>query len=157
MGVGRKCVGWLWVVLLVGAAACGSEEDGGGSLEPDPSVAPFVGDWQAKALTLTSVFVADLVVDLLEQGATFTLNVQPSGQYTAVLIFAAQASTEIGQVEVSGTTLTLRREFPTPGSTPGVFEFFGANRFVLDGDSEFDFNLDGTLEPAMAHFEFERR
>jgi len=140
--------------LLWSAAACGDTQDG--PVVPDAQVAPFVGDWIAEELVLTNAANPDVVVDLIAQGATFTLNVQPSNQYTGVLAIAGQASTEFGKVSVAGPTMTLHREFPTPGTTPGTFEFFGPDRFTLDGDSEFDFNLDGTVEAALAHFAFVR-
>ena len=35
--------------------------------------------------------------------------------------------------------------------------FDGPDRLILDGDTEFDFNLDGTSEPATAHFDLRRR
>ncbi len=157
MHVGRRMFGWTGVVLLLACLACGDDADSGDPLVADPSVAPFVGDWEAQALTLTSIANPEIVVDLLALGATFTLNVQPSSQYTGILVYLGQASTEIGDLSVSGSTLTLRRDFPTTGVTPGTFEFFGPDRFTLDGDSEFDFNLDGTAEAALSHFDLVRR
>lgn len=150
---GRKMFGWAGTVLLLGALACGGEDD---PVTPDPEVAQFVGDWNAQVMTLTNVANPEVVVDMIELGATFTLNVQQSSQYTAILVYAGRSSTEIGAISVAGSTVTLQREFPTAGNTPGTFEFFGADRFVLDGDSEFDFNLDGSSEPALAHFDFVR-
>lgn len=156
MCVGRKVFGWTGALLLLGALACGG--DGGADpIGPDAEIAQFVGDWTAQGMTLTNVANLEVVVDLVELGATFTLNVQPSGQYTAILVFGLQASTEIGTVSVAGSTLTLNRNFPSTETAPGTFEFFGPDRFVLDGDSEFDFNLDGSSEPALAHFDFVRR
>jgi len=145
-------LGWAGAVLLLGVLACG--DDG---VSVDGGVTQFVGDWTAEVLTLTNVANPEVVADLIEQGATLTLNVQPSGQYTAILVFAGQASTEIGHVSVAGSTLTLHREFPDAGTTPGTFAFSGPDRFVLDGDTEFDFNFDQVDEPALAHFEYVRR
>lgn len=136
------------IALVLALAACG-----GGGTDVDPALAPFVGDWQATQLVLTSVANPQVSPDLIALGATFTLNVQPSGQYTAILIYAEQASTEIGTIRVSGNTVTLNRDFPGRGTTNAVYAFSG-NRLTLDGDSEFDFNLDGTPEPAVVHMEF---
>jgi len=147
--------GWAVSVLLVGALACGGD-DGGDPATPDPEVAQFVGDWTAQEMTLTNVANPETVVDMLELGASFTLNVQPSSQYTAILVFAGRSLTEFGTITVAGSTVTLHVEFPAAGTTPGTFVFFGPDRFVLDGDSEFDFNDDGTDEPALAHFDFVR-
>ena len=157
MNVGRRVFGWTGVVLLLGCLACGDGTDAGDPLVADPAVAPYVGDWEAQALTLTNTANPEIVAHLVALGATFTLNVQPSGRYTAILVYWGQASTEIGNLSVSGSTLTLHRDFPTTKVTPGTFEFFGPDRFTLDGDSEFDFNDDDTDEAALAHFDLVRR
>lgn len=147
-------LGWgAFVSLALLVAACGGDD----ILEPDPALAPFLGDWDGTSLVLTSVANPDVHPDLIELGATFALNVQPSGQYTAILLFAGQSQTEIGQLEVSGSTLTLRRDFPSSSTSTATYSFPNSDRLVLDGDSEFDFNLDGTPEPARVHMEFDRR
>jgi len=143
----------LAMALALLLAGCGKDNGTG----VDASVAPFVGDWDAQALIITSIANPDVAPDLVELGATFTLNVQPSGQYTAILIYLGQAQTEIGTVSVTGSTLTLQRTFPTAETTPGTFQFFGEDRFTLDGGTEFDFNLDGSPEAATAHFDMVRQ
>jgi len=143
----------LLTAVLVLAAACGDDATVG----PDPELAPLVGDWEATELVLANVANPSVAPDLIELGATFDLNVQPSGQYTAILVFSLQSQTEIGQVEVDGDRLTLRPTVP-PGQPPttGTFSIQG-DQLTLDGSTEFDFNMDGTPEPASAHFEFVRR
>lgn len=150
----RKRIRAVGVVLLAWTAGACSDSTG---VDDDPAVAPFVGDWEATVLTLTSPVSEDFTVDLIELGATFTLNVQPSGTYTAVLTFMGQAQTEIGQVSVSGQTIILDRSFPTTDRSISTYAFDGPDRLILDGDTEFDFNLDGTADPAIAHFELVRR
>jgi len=146
---------WWWSGAFVAASllyiGCGSETAG-----LDPALQPFVGDWDATKLVLTSVANPQIKPDLIALGATFRLNVQPSGQYTAVLIYAQQASTEIGWLSVSGNTVTMARDFPTRSTSNAVFVISGS-RLTLDGDTEFDFNLDGTPEAALAHFELLKR
>jgi len=153
---GRKATtfgAWATALLLM---ACSGGSD---SVSPDPAVAPFVGDWSATAMVLTSVANPDIHPDLIADfGASFTINVQPSGQYTAILLFSGQASTQIGTVTVSGSTITLRPEVPPnePEAT-SAYVFTDADHLVLDGDTEFDFNFDGTPEAATAHIELERK
>ena len=149
----RRTSLFLIVALALTLGACG--DDSGTSV--DAAVAPFVGDWEAQALVITSIANPEVAPDLVELGATFTLNVQPSGQYTGILIYLGQAQTEIGTISVSGSTLTLQRTFPSAETTPGTFQFLGDDRFTLDGDTEFDFNLDGSPEPASAHFDMVRQ
>jgi len=148
----RRWVGLTVLVVLL--SVCGGDD----SFEADASVAAFVGGWHASSLVLTSTFNADLSIDLIELGSSFDLNVQPSGHYTAILVFAGQGQTEFGQLSLSGpSTVILDREFPTPSRDISTFLFEGPDRLLLDGDTEFDFNLDGTAEPALAHFDLQRR
>lgn len=144
---------WVVVWSVLAVAACGGEDP----LGPDAALEPFVGDWKATSLVLTNIANPSVAPDLVELGATFTINIQPSGAYTAILIFQEQSQTEIGQVSVSGSNITLQREFPSPETTAGVYEFSDADHLTIDGDTEFDFNLDGTPEPALVHFELERQ
>lgn len=149
----RKVRGSLVALLFLAiGAVAGCGED---ALSPAEGIEPFVGDWRATGLEVRSAANEDLVVDLIEMGAAFTINVQPSGQYTAILIFAQQASTEIGQLTVSGNTLTMARAFPTPATTTAQYVFSGSG-LTLDGATEFDFNLDGVPDAAFAHFELVR-
>ena len=148
-GVGLLALAWV----LVLAAACGSSDE---ILKPDPLVSPLVGDWSATAMVVTSVANPEIHPDLIALGAKFTLNVQPSGQYTAILIYAEQASTEIGILSVSGNVVTMTRSFPNQETSTAVFSVTG-NKLTLDGDTKFDFNLDGTSEDALGHFELERQ
>lgn len=148
LGAGRKGLGWV-ILAALAFVGCG---DGGTDPGVDPALAPFVGDWVATKLVMTSVANPSVAPDLIALGSTFKLNVQPSGQYTAILIYAEQGATEIGNISVSGNTVTLNRVFPSRGTTHAVFAFSG-NKLTLEGDTEFDFNLDGTPEPALVRFE----
>ena len=132
---------------------CGGS-DGPTEVDPDPALAPFVGSWTALAMVVTSVANPSISPDLIQEGATFSLNVQPSGQYTASLIFLEQVSTEIGFITVSGSTVTLKRDYPTQSTSTANYRFQGG-LLILDGGTEFDFNLDGQPEPATAHFELQ--
>ena len=103
---------WVGVIALaVALSSCGDDD----ALAPDPSLAPFVGDWRAASLVVASPVAPDLSVDLIELGSSFDLNIQPSGHYTAILVFAGQGQTEIGQISLSGpSAVILDREFPLP-------------------------------------------
>lgn len=143
------------MVLL--AAFLATSCSGDKATAPDSAVTPFVGDWTAESMVLTNKANPDVHPDLIAVGATFTIDVQESGQYTAILLYASQASTEIGTLDVSGQTVTLHQTFPSPSTTAAVFSFQGEDHLTLDGDSEFDFNLDGTAEPALAHIVLVRK
>lgn len=150
----RKMLGGVTAVLMMSLiAACGEDV-----IEPDPAVTPFVGTWDADSLTLTSDAVPPDTVNLLISGS-FVITVEPSGQYTATLTVIGQASPEIGQLSIlNSATLTLTPTFPAgrPVAT-SAYIFPSDDYLILDGPTEFDFNLDGTAEPAQAHFELRRQ
>ena len=107
----------------------------------------MVGDWLAESLAMTSVANPDLTVELDTLGAVFTLSVQPSGRYTAILEGFGQSSSEFGRLTVDGMYVILSPEVPLGPPSQALWERVG-DSVILEGDSEFDFNLDGTPEAA---------
>ena len=140
-------------LLLLSLTGCGDPAPTG----PDPLIEPFVGDWTATAFVLTSS-VSELVsIDLIQLGGTFDLNIQPSGSYTAILIYAGLGQTEMGTISATSNTVTLNREFPSSENEVSAYQFIGDTVLILDGDTEFDFDFDGQEDPALAHFELLRK
>ncbi len=146
----------LFTMLFAGLflAGCGAS-DGPTGVEPDPAVTPFVGDWEATDFTVTSDQNAEVFFRVTDDGA-FTINVQPSGLYTAILEFPQLPApvVEIGQLSVAGSSVTLRPQ-GGPAATSS-FAFEGADHLTLEGPTEFDFNDDGTPDPATARIVLER-
>tara|TARA_B100000949_G_scaffold81338_1_gene72775 strand:+ start:622 stop:1074 length:453 start_codon:yes stop_codon:yes gene_type:complete len=124
---------------------------------PDPLIEPFVGDWAATAFVLTSSVSDQVSIDLIQLGGTFDLNIQPSGSYTAILVYAGLGQTEIGTISVTATTVALNREFPTRENEISTYQFVGDSVLILDGDTEFDLDFDGQADPTLAHFELLRK
>jgi hypothetical protein len=150
--VGRWVVAGLAVAAIT---ACGASD----SVSVDPLVGPFVGTWDAVVLTMASQPDSATIIDLLGPplDAKFHIEVEASGTYTATLEIPGTPG-EIGQLTVIGNTLRLDPTIPAgrPAAT-AEYRFTGADHLTLDGESEFDFNLDGTDDPAFAHFELQRR
>lgn len=148
--------GWLGLALLLALGACGGSSPSDVAT-PDPSVEPFVGDWDATEFVVTSVADEATSFDLVEATGVFTLNVQPSGAYTATLFIPdemQQPSVENGTLSVVGAAIRL-----SPGqgaSATSAYEFDGPDVLILDGPTEFDFNFDGTFEAATLHVVLER-
>ncbi len=135
----------LAAVLLLGA--CGGDSSGLGDGGTVPGPGFMVGDWIATALVVTSQINPAVAVDLIAQGATFTLLVQPSGRYTAILSGFGQASSESGTLSVEGNEVVFRRTLPTPETSRSTFVRHGSD-VTLTGPTEFDFNFDGEVEAA---------
>ena len=138
-----------WSLLLAG---CGESDPG--VTDPDPEIAAFVGDWEAVVFNVTNLANEDQIFRVVEAGS-FTLNVQPSGFYTATLLVAEfPPNVENGQLTVIGNSVRLS---PTGGqATTAEYEFQGPNRIELNGPTEFDFNFDGEPEEATALIILER-
>ncbi len=137
------------VGAILAATACGTDPVGA-----DPAIAPFVGFWDGVVFTVTADAPPSTAADLLTLG-DFWISVEPSGQYTATLEWLGGFA-EIGQRSVqSSSSMTLD---PTNGpAAPSTYVFATADSLILDGATEFDFNLDGTDEPGQAHIELVRR
>ena len=129
--------------LFAFTVACGGDDGVG----PTSNVAPLVGDWSAVALVVTSNLDPERSVDLVDSGASFSINVQPSGQYTATLVAFGFPSTEIGTLRIEGDEIVFTREFPSNETSRAEFTISG-NQVTLRGATEFDFDLNGTNQPS---------
>jgi hypothetical protein len=141
------------LLLVAAIAACSGDDpvDQG----PAPEIAPFVGIWEAEVFEVTSDADPTVVADLLLNDGSFTINVEESGTYTATLTFGGFPLVEIGQLSVSDNFLTLQ---PNGGdAATSEFVFQSETYLVMDGPTEFDFNLDQVPDPAQGHIELQRR
>ena len=123
-------------IVTIGAIGCGSDPT-----EPELNPGFMVGNWLAESLVMTSAANPEVVADLTALGAVFTLSVQPSGRYTAILEGFGQSSSEFGKLTVDGAYVVLMPE------SRALWEQLGES-VILEGESDYDFNLDGTTEPA---------
>ena len=138
----------LLLVLFLSGGGCSDDPAGPKELEP------LVGVWEASELVMTNQANPSVVVNLIEQGATFFLSVLANGQYSASLTFLGQATSEMGTIQVSGNNVTITPTQPEGPPLVATWSFVGEN-LVLDGESAFDFNLDGTPEASFAHIVLE--
>lgn len=146
----------LFLTLLLFLGACGDSSPSDVAT-PDAAVEPFVGDWDAAEFVVTSIADASTTFDLIAATGVFSLNVQPSGAYTATLFIPdemTQAAVENGTLSVIGDAVRLN---PNQGAgATSAYEFNGPDLLILDGPTEFDFNFDGTSDPATLRVVLER-
>ena len=107
----------------------------------------MVGEWIAESMVVTSKANPEIAPDITDFGATFTLSVQPSGRYLAILAGYGQSSSESGVLTVEGQYVIFMRQLPGPEESRALWERAGSS-VILEGDTNFDFNLDGTMEEA---------
>ncbi len=141
----RYCVVPVLLLTLI-HAACG---DGGSGPDTDDATPGFmVGSWSAKSMVLTNKANPQETLDLItDSGATFTLDVQASGRYLAILTGFGQSASESGLLSVDGDLVILQRQLPSTDVQISTWSRNGED-VILEGDTDFDFNLDGTPEEA---------
>jgi hypothetical protein len=141
-----------FIAAVIFCLGCGGSDDPSGPETDGSSPAGFmVGSWIASSLVLTNKANPEQSDDIVVQfDAVFTLGVQESGRYLAILSGFGQSSSESGRLTVSGGILTMRRELPSPSTSVSEISQQGTD-VVIDGDTDFDFNQDGILEPSVLH------
>lgn len=142
----RPLLHLLALGLLATPGGCGDDASTG----PADEIAFLVGDWEASRFLVRNAADPGVAPDLVALGATFTMNVQPSGQYTAVLTFQAVPNVQIGEITVDGGDLVLRVLQPCCRTDRAAFSQAGDGSVTLEGPTTFDFNLDGQPEAAEA-------
>lgn len=144
-----------WLLALLGVVLACGDDDG---VAPNAELAFLVGDWTATRFEVRPEGggeAVDLVGDL---DATFTLNVQPSGQYTASLALPGVAPVpEIGVIDVEGSELVFTRTTPPPTTVSrAAYTRPADGRVVFTGPSRFDLDGDGTAEQISVEVEIVR-
>ena len=134
----------LWAVCLTVFTACSDSPP----VEPVDDFTDLIGDWQAYLLEVADAGDGSVREDILAQGATFRINFQPSGQYTAVLSFLGASQVEIGTASLDGDRLTLHRQVPSPDTSQATLTWLDGDRIRLEGSTRFDFGSDGVVEEA---------
>lgn len=148
------------ILALAVIPACSSSS---GISDPDPPedtgepLGELVGTWEATSMVLTARTDPSVSVDLIQDedvNGSFTLVIRSDRTYRATLtVIEEPAPPETGTVTRSGNTLTFE---PDGGPPDDVIWSLSDGILVLDGESTFDFNGDGTDDEALLHLELER-
>jgi hypothetical protein len=131
MGTHRSLIAGAAVAVLV---ACG---DSTGITAED-----LEGTWEASEIVFTNSANPSETVDLIDIGASLTVTVSASGTVSTVFDNGEGGTdSDSGTLGVDGTTLTI-------GGDTFEAERSGDVLTLTDATSEFDFDEDGTDEPA---------
>ncbi len=147
--------------LVIFVAFSCSEDDGDDLTTEGPfSISELAGNWNA---TMARFSANNTTVDVVEDGGTATMTVQSNGKFTLNI-----DPVDRNPYSVSGTMFWEKWEgnyFFTIewDDSPGDWDSYGAslnsNILQINGGfntGEYDFDNDGTMEPAEVDFEFER-
>ena len=152
----RAATAWALVrmlALVLVVSSCGEET----ALGPDEDLEYLVEDWDPTRFVVQSKADPEVVQELIEGGIVqFSLNVQPSGQYTSILTFQGTPDTQIGLLEVDGDEIIFHRSFPSPETERSHYTF-SPGRLTLVGDTEFPFIPGGEPEAAVATIDLKKR
>lgn len=116
---------------------------------------PFEGTWRAVSLEVVETAPPNRSQELISLGASFTLDIQASGGYTAILTTDLGSSVEIGKLELQETSVTFLREYPDRSREQGTLELLSADTLRLSGATRFTFRIgespvDARLDALMA-------
>lgn len=154
MRVTRTAIPVLLIAAL--AVACGDDDEVG----PDEGItlADFAGSWSAERLRWTSTADQTVFVDLIQLGGTLQVGVDGSGNFTGEAMVPDPGTGQLQSVPLSGSFVlvsqtTLAVDFAATVPPPfedfdGTFDLSGDVLTILNPDSDFDFDGDGTEEPA---------
>ena len=148
----------LTPALLIASVALLSSCGGDSLLEADADIAFLVGDWDATRFVVQSKANPEVHPDLIGGlGAKFSVNVQPSGQYTAILVYQGNPFTEIGLISIQGGDIIFHVSFPEPATNRSKFTSPSSGRLTLVGDTEFQFIPGAEPQPAIATIDIKKR
>ena len=131
--------------VVMGLVISGPLGCGGDPMEPVYEPDFMVGEWLAESQVITSVANPEVIADLTALGAVFTLSVQPSGRYTAISEGFGSPFSVIGRLTVDGAEVVFIPQSPPGEESRAVWERVGES-VILVGETDFDFDLDGTTE-----------
>lgn len=131
-------------------AITGSCSDSG--TQPIGELKPLAGVWDAEVLSVPDPENPLQNLDLVPQGASFTLSILATGQYTAVYDLVLVRGFETGTINVRGDQITLVPVSPPGTPTSGVWTLQG-DRLVVDALRELDLDGDGEDELILFHIE----
>lgn len=150
---------WIPLLLLMAllAGACGEAENPL-VIGVQDRFQDVVGTFDATRFVFTSVADPTVRVDLVPNGATFSLRIDNDTRFATDFVDVNRNRIgQAGVAQLSGNELFLRQDgvidpnvFDIEFGTPGIFS-------LTDRTTEFDFNGDGVVEAARLETVLQRR
>lgn len=150
----------LLAISLLFSCDSGDDEDEFSLVGTNTSVAELSGNWNATTGSFGRAAEGPVVeTDVVADGGTVTLNIQNSGRFTlTVTVQGEPPETTTGRMAFDEDLLVVFFD-----DDPEEWEYFSITHNEPNltisggnGSAEFDFDGDGTDEPADVHFVFVR-
>ncbi|WP_411030049.1 hypothetical protein [Spongiimicrobium sp. 3-5] len=149
------CYLTFFLILFFNLSSCRSDESEGPDCSltgANFSVSDISGNWTATRAVFSLTATGPVQeVDIVAEGGSATLSIQSNGRFTLSILEAGEPNdTSSGNLCIDIDILVVSFD----GDAPEDYDFFGidfiqgSNNMTIGGPAEFDFNDDGTLQPA---------
>ena len=122
------------------------------STDPKENIIPdvpaeVIGDWEAIQYILSNNANPTDIVDLISEGFNLYLTIQSNGSYTSTFTFpGVPDETETGTAVFTNNTVTINPPDEDPFTM--AYQVTDSTLAFVNANSSFDFDDDGTDEPA---------
>ena len=152
---------WCFLPAFLFILSCsGDEDDEFSQVGTNTSIAEITGNWNATQGLFDRATEGPIaVIDVVAEGGSVTLNITSNGRFTLTVNQVG------GATEVTTGSLAFDEDLLVVffDDDPGEWEYFSITHNEPNltisggnGSSSFDFDGDGTEEPANVYFEFTR-
>ena len=156
-----------WIFCVVAAPLIlltGCDDDGSG---PDLlEISDFQGSWQTLSYQITDAANPALTIEIISMGAVMEWDADETGQFTGSAFIPAALAGQDLNLDVQGSFSLISQDSvvinfvpeypPFLTETRAEFQLVGDLLSFQDQDSEFDFDGNGTQEPAVFEGTFQR-
>lgn len=109
------------------------------------------GSWVGTNFEFISQADTTVKANLSSYGVSFSITINADSSYSSVITFLGQNTNESGTIEVTENQITLTSI--TGESNTGTYWITQPGVTIMITDEEFDFNQDGTSEPAFLYID----
>jgi|GEM_PF-2784572 len=115
----------------------------------------LVGYWVGTSFRYINKADTTVQADLSQFGVVFSVTVEPDSSYSSTTLFLGQTIEESGTISVVQNTVNFTQQADQTRS--GTFSLNGTNMDIRFEEEFFDFDQDGTEEPAILDISLEKR
>lgn len=152
-----KHIDRAWSTALLALAltfiwmACNKPPTSHGPAQENSIDPALIGMWQGSKVEFTSNEDPTQTVNLIELGASFVMGFDENSTYQTTINLYGQEISETGFIICEGNSFTM--QLSSGDIKSGSYEILADTLKVLVEDQTYDFNYDGTPDPATLNIE----